>query len=180
MAKWGIVQLVYALLSVGSYGTRNIVVIGMIVLERPTESCIDLFLSKFYSSGDPPFKEGFRQPCLYGRSMSRFPTNELFPVPTDHGAISRPMWCLQSNTLQPPSKIDLTTTKHYLTTFLWFSGLEITGMMPAKLGMIYTRLTMPFRPLLVPKLNKPTMPPCRLTVQQYLYGNHLWAWLVNE
>jgi hypothetical protein len=42
--------------SVGSYGTRNIVVIGMMVLERPTE-CIQIDdLSKFYSSGDPPFR----------------------------------------------------------------------------------------------------------------------------
>jgi hypothetical protein len=46
---------------VGSYGTRNIVVIESWVLERPTESCIDdLDLSKFYSSGDPPFRGGFR------------------------------------------------------------------------------------------------------------------------
>lgn len=29
--------------------------------------------------------------------MSQLPTNELFLVPTDFGAISRPMWCLQSN-----------------------------------------------------------------------------------
>jgi hypothetical protein len=32
--------------SVGSYGTRNIVVIGMMVWERPTD-CIVLTLSKF-------------------------------------------------------------------------------------------------------------------------------------
>jgi len=45
--------------SVGSYSTRNIVVIESWFLERPTESCIDLDLSKFYSSGDPPFRGGF-------------------------------------------------------------------------------------------------------------------------
>jgi hypothetical protein len=45
---------------VGSYGTRNIVVIGMMVLEPPTD-CIVLSLdvSKVYSSGDPPFRGGF-------------------------------------------------------------------------------------------------------------------------
>jgi hypothetical protein len=51
-------------------------------------SCI-VSLSKFYSSGDPLF---------LGHSPSpAFSTNELFLVPTDFGAISRPMWCLQSN-----------------------------------------------------------------------------------
>jgi hypothetical protein len=44
--------------AVGSYGTRNIVVIGMMVFGATDRVyCIDL--SKFYSSGDPPFKGGF-------------------------------------------------------------------------------------------------------------------------
>jgi hypothetical protein len=52
-------------------------------------SCI-VSLSKFYSSGDPLF---------LGHSPSpAFSTNELFLVPTDFGAISRPIRCLQSNT----------------------------------------------------------------------------------
>jgi hypothetical protein len=44
---------------VGSYGTRNIVVIESRVFFGATDrvSCIDL--SKFYSSGDPPFRGGF-------------------------------------------------------------------------------------------------------------------------
>jgi hypothetical protein len=51
-------------------------------------SCI-VSLSKFYSSGDPLFLRHSPSPA--------FSTNELFLVPTDFGAISRPMWCLQSN-----------------------------------------------------------------------------------
>jgi hypothetical protein len=43
------------------YGTRNIVVIGMMVFGATDGvSCIDLDLSKFYSSGDPPFRGGVR------------------------------------------------------------------------------------------------------------------------
>jgi hypothetical protein len=54
-----------------------------------TDRYLVLSLSKFYSSGDPLF---------LGHSPSlAFSTNELFLVPTDFGAISRPMWCLQSN-----------------------------------------------------------------------------------
>jgi hypothetical protein len=59
-------------------------------------SCI-VSLSKFYSSGDPLFLGHSPSPAFSGRSMSQFPTNELFLVPTDFRAISRPMWCLQSN-----------------------------------------------------------------------------------
>ena len=62
-------------------------------------SCI-VSLSKFYSSGDPLFLGHSPSPAFFGRSMSQFPTNELFIVPTDFGAISRPIWCLQSNTKQ--------------------------------------------------------------------------------
>jgi hypothetical protein len=43
--------------------------------------------------------------------------------------------------LSDPIKIRPNHNQHYLTTFLWFSGLETAGIMPANWGMIYTRLT---------------------------------------
>jgi hypothetical protein len=46
------------LASVGSYGTRNIVVIGMMVFGA-TDRVYSIDLSKFYSSGVPPFRGGF-------------------------------------------------------------------------------------------------------------------------
>jgi hypothetical protein len=52
--------------------------------ERPTD-CIVLSLSKFYSSGDPLFLGDSPRPAFSGRSMSQFPTNELYPAPTDFG-----------------------------------------------------------------------------------------------
>jgi hypothetical protein len=42
-------------------------------------------LSKFYSSGDPLFLGDSPSPAFSGRSMSQFPTNELYPVPTTFG-----------------------------------------------------------------------------------------------
>jgi hypothetical protein len=50
--------------------------------------------------GESPFLGALAWPCLFGRSMSQFPTNDLYLVPTDFGAISRPMWCLQSNNFE--------------------------------------------------------------------------------
>jgi hypothetical protein len=68
--------------AVGSYGTRNIVVIGL----EPQNDCID-DLSKFYSSGDPPFRGG-------GGSPSPVFTAVLEKSHVRHGANRR---CLQSN-----------------------------------------------------------------------------------
>ena len=76
-------------------------------------SCI-VSLSKFYSSEDPLFLGDSPSPAFSGRSMSQFPTNELFLVPTDFGAISRPMWCLQSSScLDGLHRYDFQRAEHH-------------------------------------------------------------------
>jgi hypothetical protein len=73
--------------SVGSYSTRNIVVNGMMVLGATVRVyCID-DLSKFYSSGDPPFRGGVSPSPVF--------TAVLEKSHVRHGANRR---CLQSNT----------------------------------------------------------------------------------
>jgi hypothetical protein len=75
---------IFGQLGVGSYGTRNIVVIGMMVLGATVRVyCIVSVLVLIFRGS--PFLGAFAYPCLYGRTMSQFPTNELFPVPTDFG-----------------------------------------------------------------------------------------------
>jgi hypothetical protein len=59
-----------------------------------------IILSKFYFSGRTPFSLGHSPgPAFSGRSMSRVPTNELFPALTDFGVwIPVRIRCRQSNT----------------------------------------------------------------------------------
>src|SRR5579871_6321700 len=82
----------------------------------------DVYVSITYSTGWPV----------------RLCFTELGIVALYSALLNQGWFCWSMRCCPPLLKIDMTITLPYLPTFLYFSRLEIKGILLAKLGLIYT------------------------------------------
>ena len=77
--------------SVGIYGTRSVVGIGMIVIGSDRQILLiyddDDPIYVLVFRGNPLFLAAFAWPRLFGRSIRQYPTNELYLVPTTDSVV---------------------------------------------------------------------------------------------